>query len=78
MFSGCLRFNRTARGSPVISCPERVTLPACTGSSPSTARIKAGRSTLGYIAMGVDVTDHKRVDQWARLQSGVLESLRDF
>lgn len=43
----------------------------------STSRLKAGRSTLGYMAMGVDVTEHKRVDQWARLQSGVLESLHD-
>jgi len=43
----------------------------------STSRIKAGGATLGYIAMGVDVTEHKRIDQWARLQTGVLENLRD-
>ena len=43
----------------------------------STSRLKSGGTTIGYIAMGLDHTEHKRIDRWARLQNGVLESLRD-
>jgi len=43
----------------------------------STSRLKSGGTTIGYIAMGLDLTEHKRIDRWARLQNGVLESLRD-
>ncbi len=43
----------------------------------STSRLKAGGATIGYIAMGLDITEHKRVDRWARLQNGVLDTVRD-
>ncbi|MCK6527982.1 PAS domain S-box protein [Myxococcota bacterium] len=44
----------------------------------SSARLKdVGGRTIGHIAMGVDVTEEKHLEQWARLQTAVMEHLSE-
>lgn len=44
----------------------------------SSARLKdVGGRTIGHIAMGVDVTEEKHLEQWARLQTAVMEHLTE-
>ncbi len=44
----------------------------------SSARLRDAQGrTVGYIAMGIDVSEEKHLEQWARLQTGVMERLSE-